>query len=398
MKSTVLAILAIGLAFLTLDASAQVATGTYPFGTYSNGPDVINLGNLNTTLTIPVLNKTGRGSNFPYNIIYNSAIWSPVASSSGTYWTPVNGFGWQPFSEAAYISYTMTTSSGTCGMRGQYSWQSWTFNNVYYADQFGKTHLFSGVNGSYINSPGTADQCPPAGAQPSGGLSNIPAPDGSGLLLSVNFFAGYITANLTTSSGATITAPLNPNSAPPSSWSYSSEDNNGNLVTGTGTGTSGTYTDTTGTTALSITTGSSTVTMAFANSTASATSSGASKVVITYAGYNIQTHFQCTSPTINEYSGSANLVSQIAQPDGSTYKFTYEQTPGYSSSYTTGRIASIQLPSGNTITYTYPVTNDGVNCADGSTSGLTRTLASDSGSAAQTWTYARTHRASAYDV
>lgn len=319
MKTALLVVLAIGLASFTSDASAQVATGTYPFGTFSNGPDVINLGNLNTTLTIPVLNKAGRGSNFPYSIVYNSAVWSPVSSSGGTYWTPANGFGWQPFSEAAYISYTMTTSSGSCGMRGQYSWQSWTFNNVYYVDQFGKSHSFTGVNGSYINSPGTADQCPPAGAQPSGGLQNIPAPDGSGLFLNAAFFAGYITANLVTSSGATITPPLNANSVPPSSWSFSSEDSNGNLVTGT----NGVYTDTTGTTALAVTNNlNNTITLAFANTSSSATSSGASKVVITYAPLNIQTHFQCTSPTINEYSASSvYLVSTIEQPDGSTYTF-----------------------------------------------------------------------------
>ena len=56
----------------------------------------------------------------------------------------------------------------------------------------------------------------------------------------------------------------------------------------------------------------------------------------------------------------------------------------------TGRIASVELPQGGTITYSYTGGNHGIECADGSAAGLTRTLTSQAGSAESTWTYART--------
>ena len=61
------------------------------------------------------------------------------------------------------------------------------------------------------------------------------------------------------------------------------------------------------------------------------------------------------------------------------------QTPGYSG-YTTGRIASVTLPAGGTIQYQYTGGNNGIECADGSTAGLTRTTPD---SPSSPWKYAR---------
>ena len=69
-------------------------------------------------------------------------------------------------------------------------------------------------------------------------------------------------------------------------------------------------------------------------------------------------------------------------PDGSRYTIGYEPTPGAPTS-TTGRIASISLPSGGTITYSYTGANNGIICADGSPAGLVRTTPDG------TWTYTR---------
>jgi hypothetical protein len=79
-----------GLAF------AQVTTGTPPFGSFGGGSDVIDLANLNTHITIPVLSKAGRGMPFNYVIEYDSSIWQPVTSSGSTIWQPTNAgsFGW----------------------------------------------------------------------------------------------------------------------------------------------------------------------------------------------------------------------------------------------------------------------------------------------------------------
>jgi hypothetical protein len=56
----------------------------------------------------------------------------------------------------------------------------------------------------------------------------------------------------------------------------------------------------------------------------------------------------------------------------------------------TGRVASVELHQGGTINYSYTGGSNGIECADGSTAGLTRTLAASQSSAASIWTYTRT--------
>jgi hypothetical protein len=67
-------------------AQTRPATGTPPFGSFGGGPDVINLANLNSHITVPVLNKPGRGTNFTYDLSYDSSVWYPVTSGSTTTW------------------------------------------------------------------------------------------------------------------------------------------------------------------------------------------------------------------------------------------------------------------------------------------------------------------------
>src|SRR5580698_9390229 len=76
-------------------ASAQVITGTPPFGSFGGGPvDTINLANLNAHISIPVLQKAGRGIPFNYNITYDSSIWTPSSASGSLAWEPADAFGW----------------------------------------------------------------------------------------------------------------------------------------------------------------------------------------------------------------------------------------------------------------------------------------------------------------
>ena len=83
-------------AALTSIAAAQVVTGTYPFGTFDNkGIDSIDLGNLNVHLTIPIINKPGRGLPFYYNLSYDSSVWYPTSVNGSTVWQPVQNFGWR---------------------------------------------------------------------------------------------------------------------------------------------------------------------------------------------------------------------------------------------------------------------------------------------------------------
>src|SRR2546425_13176493 len=82
------------VAFLPLSASAQVRTGTPPFGSFGGGPDIINLDNLNSHLTFPILHKPGRGTDFTYDLSYDTSVWYPVGSVGSQSWQPVSNFGW----------------------------------------------------------------------------------------------------------------------------------------------------------------------------------------------------------------------------------------------------------------------------------------------------------------
>src|SRR5205823_6003016 len=115
----------------------------------------------------------------------------------------------------------------------------------------------------------------------------------------------------------------------------------------------------------------------------------AAKVTVSYVSHMVQTAFGCG---ISEYGPLSNsLVDRITLADGSYYQFTYEATPGVPANVT-GRIASIRLPTGGTISYTYQGgdTGKGIFCVDGSTSGFTRTTPD-----AQ-WTYLRTGTSPSY--
>jgi hypothetical protein len=69
------------LAALTISGSAQVSTGTPPFGSFGGGPfDTVNLGNLNVHFAIPVVAQ-GWGMPFTYDLNYDSSIWTAVTSS-----------------------------------------------------------------------------------------------------------------------------------------------------------------------------------------------------------------------------------------------------------------------------------------------------------------------------
>lgn len=140
-------------------------------------------------------------------------------------------------------------------------------------------------------------------------------------------------------------------------------DPNGNTITVNG---SGSFVDTLGKTALTVSgTAPNPVTYTYTDSNGSSQT-----ITMNYQSYNVQTNFGVSGD--GEYSVSGiSLVSSIDLPDGSAYHFAYETTPGNSSA-TTGRIASVTLRTGGTISYVYTGGSNGIE-ADGSASGLNRT-------------------------
>src|SRR6266849_8017195 len=89
------------LAVLPSLTHAQLTTGSPPLGSFGGGPDVINLANLNSHIAIPVLHKPGRGTNFTYDLSYDSSVWYPVGVSGSQTWQYVNNWGWRGQTEVA---------------------------------------------------------------------------------------------------------------------------------------------------------------------------------------------------------------------------------------------------------------------------------------------------------
>jgi hypothetical protein len=138
--------------------------------------------------------------------------------------------------------------------------------------------------------------------------------DGSGYTLSVT---NYSAVKVRSRSGQIFSAPLVRNGS-----SGTVTDANGNQIT---ENTSGQFFDT-----LSSTTPVLTVNAPAPPASATFTysaPSGSKQYTTNYQAYTVQTHFVVSN--VSEYGPLNNsLASSIALPDGSSYTFTYEQTPG----------------------------------------------------------------------
>jgi RHS repeat-associated protein len=366
-------LLALIVALAETSASAQVTTGTPPFSSNAtNGSvDTINLANLNAHLTIPVLQTGGRGVPFYYGIDYDNSVWQPTTASGTTTWEPTNSgsFGWNlvAVGEVRLYSYTIT---GYCYTDYPppigYIETGVHYGLVYeYVDTLGTSHYFPGEvtdNGGscgtgYSGSPGTAT-------------------DGSGYTMTVNS-SGNATVTARNGTLVYFTNSSNTYGVPVAT------DTNGNEVT---ENSSGQFYDT-----LSSTTPVLTVAgVAPSNTTFTYTPPSGTNVAYTmkYTSYTVRTNFGCSG--ITEYGATAqNLVSEIDLPDGTKYTFTYEPTPSYSGDVT-GRLASVTLPTGGTISYTYTGGSNGIVCADGSTATLGRQTPDG------TWSYAHSESGTAW--
>src|SRR6185437_2582666 len=333
--------------FTTSLLAQYPGTGIYAFGSYDNkGFDSVNLGNLNTHFQIPIVSKQGRGLDFTYVLAYDGLVWSSNTSAGTGYWQPDSNWGFYgQLGEAikGYISYDQSMKK--C-FADPPSW-FWTVvdNNYQYHDKFGVSHL---LNYSY-------DDCT---SSISGDGSTS---DGS----AIRFDNVYIHLR----NGTTVTPSYN---SPSSSGTIT--DTNGNTITNNG---NGTFTDTTGTTELTIAGGgnaSSPLTFTYPVLVAGVSTTATATVY--YQTYTVETNFGCSG--ISEYSAtSISLVDHITLADSpsDTYTFTYEATPpgsGIVAGAVTGRLASVTLPSGGTISYTYSGGCSGGINTDGTPATLVR--------------------------
>jgi RHS repeat-associated protein len=396
-RSRVLCTLLILLTFGSYSQS-QVATGILRFNSYGGGPfDTVNLGNLNVHFSVPVLHKAGRGVPFAYDLNYDSSIYRPVVSNGTSSWQPVTNigniasyWGWQGLGPvfSPYAGYQVTYFTNSCGQFGQNTYQEWQFTNFVYYDASGTGHPAGGTGGTYIDSGACGGFGPPNGPNPAG-VNTGKMTDGSGYIVNFSVNAGFLSGNIQSKDGTTISAGWF--STPPTGSSpYTATDKNGNKISLIS---NGSYTDTLGQTVL-IATGAAPNPVSFSYIPPANEGSG-TRVSVTgnFVNYTVKTNFGALDSgghAIAEYSSSTAvaLVDNITLPDGTQYKFNYEATPATPSSgactpipgttCTTGRILKITLPTGGTITYGYTGGANGI-FNDGSTAGLTRQLSSPGG-------------------
>jgi len=377
--------LSLALVFLvvlgTRSASAQVQLGMPKYGSFGGGPfDSINFGNLNTHLAIPIFHKPGRQLPLDYDLTYDTSIWQPVNSGGTTAWYPASGWGWN--GSALNIGSIISAARG-------YDYQYYFSCETYYFDGFGTPHVFT---------PGWVD---PNWVPNLWGcalydyvnLIDYPqtavAPDGSGYTFGadlcqwvggncqINFDSSNLplaVENLTAANGNGIvpqgTYPLNPAVS-----AGSALDRNGNEIT---VDSSGNYKDTLGIIAITQTGGNPNPRIY----TYTDSSGHQNTIRVTFKAYTVATNFRCSG--IAEFAPQqVYLVDLIILPNGRSYQFNYETTAGMTGDVT-GRLASITLPTGGTITYTYTGGSNGITCADGTAAGLTRQTPDG------TWTYTRT--------
>jgi RHS repeat-associated protein len=347
---------------------AQVKPGQYANGSFdAKGFDTINLGNLNVMAAIPIINKPGRGgTNFTYTLAYNGAVWYPASVNGVQTFVNTQNWGWQAQTEVqtGYVSYRSLSQVCTNGGTGHFP--AVETLSVSYHDPFGGNHSFGGY---IFDSMGL---CP---SQDHDGLSGHWSLDGQ-------YQYGGPANNwvLKDRSGHIINAPEF-QSAPSGYVSASYIDTNGNEIS---VDASGNFTDTMDKKVLSVSgTAPGPVTMSFTDA------GGVERTAtIDYTNYTVKTNASC-SGVVDASMSNVPLVSSITMADESSYGFTYEPTPGISGAVT-GRVASVTLPTGGTISYAYHGGNNGSGmvCADGSTSAITRTATTDTGSSV--WMYVRT--------
>jgi len=308
-------------------------SGPRPFDSYQ---EEINLGTLQPSIAIHIFKKAIRGGGtIDFTLRNNGANFS--VDGQGNWKTDP---GWVVDSKALAVGrFTSTVSSVVCHYPNHVQkYSNWTF-----IDAAGTVHNNNSVSITTY-APNTCGF---------GTSGSVTADMGSG------YFVSVVNSNQpsATSPDGVTTAPA------PTGLGTVVTDRNGNQVTYTFSGGTETVTDTTGAVALTVYSDYN-VHFPPAPSTYTWTAPDGSNVTatLTYATYTFATNFQCSGFT-DVHGSSIYLPSILSFPDGSEFTFGYETTPGYSSGNTTGRLASITLPSGGVIAYDFSGSpNDDMNC------------------------------------
>jgi RHS repeat-associated protein len=345
-------IILIALVLLTTRAQAQSPNTGFPmYGSFELGDaDAVNRQNLNTPISIPIYSGSGRGIGLNFNVSNDSLFWQNV-DGVWTSITDLNGptYGWND--EFAQGSLTFQASeTGSC--TGGYTW---SYSNYSYADLNGTSHLFS-LNHTKCT-----------------GTGQITGPTTGYAIDNSGYYLNTVTFTVTSPDGTQIISGGSSTIFP-----STIKDTNGNYSSSTINGSEIDWTDSAGRTALKIPT--EPLSYSYQDTTGNYQT-----IAFTQQLFNLKTNFGCSG--VVEVNYPAYLPVSFTYPNGLTYAFTYEPTPG-NSGYVTGRISKVTLPNGGYIEYQYGTTNDGINCADGTIVSLTRTIYD--GTNTNVWTFTRT--------
>lgn len=344
----------IGIIFVVLLSAMQAMAQMHPALQHTTvklgSSDSIDLDTLNLQLSFPVINKAGRGVSVHFAISYTGNFWKPGVAPNPGGWQPDYNYGWN-FQPASILGSVTETEYDPqiCSLANDDhdNYYVHTYGGRLYTDPLGLTHQFGGER-QYSECSDSDIESYPAWTTADG--------------YSINS-GNYVYD----ASGVRVAVAEN-------------SDSNGNTYFANGQDTSGTVPLTvTGLSGTGVTGTTVTYTYKDANGTSQ-------NVVVTFGYFNIQTAFGS-----NDYTKSnAKLPVTITYPDG-TYTISYEPTPGYAG-YTTARVASIQLPTGGTVSYSYG--SSAPSTFDGSIPSLTRTTTDGT----TTFTRTTSNQASQYDI
>jgi len=375
---------ALGAAPVLAQETGNQAAGLPMNGSFQGSDiDHVQLNNGNLHIEIPLYTLSGRGLGVAVRYVYDSKGWYDQTASAiqGTpvYVMPPNIFGGGSLPPYHNMAWTVASPlSNGLGFGTKFSVPNCTLSNG--TNVFGKTSTFT-----YKEPNGTAHSFPPffLTSQNQCGIvspTSVVAKDGSGytIFLDANQNATAVVAQDGTRTYGTVDANgfLN---------SVIMEDRNGNRLTravSSGVGSSA-LVDTLGrslNTTPTLNTATGKYELKYYDSTGTQQT-----IQITMTDVIVHTNLCAAQNTAsdgpcNEWKGAWQSPSLIQLPNGMQYAITYVQNSD-------GQVASLQLPTGATISYTYGSTAFH-DLDDAGPKVTSRTIASDGQS--QTWSYSYT--------
>jgi hypothetical protein len=352
---------------------AQSTTGIVPYSSYNfHQYDAIDNANLNQMITVPVRTKAGLIP-FSANLVMNNTVTirNSIPSVNSLLVLRITGTGYTGWSQQDVncpypLQNTVTTH----------------YYNFSFTDDTGALHRYPVINfdtAGCLTGPGNDEQT----SQTEMSGTGYAAEAATNTDRSLNHFtvtdrSGNVFGYVAVSPAALVT------------------DRNGNTLSGARVGLTTTYTDSIAQTVLMSTLGTYGLPHG-ADTHGYMDANGVNQTVsVNYSVYTQQTAWGCSGGDVAPTSVS--WPSSVSWPDGTSLSIGYEHGAGTNAGTVTGRVGSITLPTGGTISYTYSGGSNGINCVDGTPATLARTENGQTATYVHTPTSTTTYHASTVET